>query len=84
MYWECKDRRKFVDQEIPFTAKYYSKQAQPTRMTEADQHKREDKVKENEYWMFHDLMKRTNANANVDNIVAELKEDSYRETSPQK
>ena len=34
--------------------------------------------------MFHDLMKRTNANANVDNIVAELKEDSYRETSPQK
>ena len=49
MYWECKDRRKFVDQEIPFTAKYYSKQAQPTRMTEADQHKREDKVKENEY-----------------------------------
>ena len=32
--------------------------------------------------MFHDLMKKTN-NQNVENIVAELKEDSYQESPPQ-
>ena len=81
LIWECRTRRKFIDKEIPFTAKYYSSQAQPVRMTEADKSRREEKTKENEYRMFHDLMKKTN-NQNVDNIVAELKEESLHDSPP--